>query len=96
MRTDPALRVPDVVRDLLEALVRDGYGDAMFVDRTKVVMATVEARTDVPNEVYLQRQRGFDADLLAGLPRRGPRRPAARRAASRTPTAGPPGASTPR
>ena len=67
VHTDPALQVPDVVRDLLDALVADGYGDAMFVDRTKRVMATVEARTDVPNEVYLQRQRSFDADLLAGL-----------------------------
>ena len=67
VRTDPALQVPEVVRGLLEALVRDGYDDAMFVDRTKVVMATVEARTDVPNDVYAQRQRDFDADLLAGL-----------------------------
>lgn len=64
---DLTLRVPDLVRDLLDSLVRDTYGDAMFVDRTKVVMATVEARTDVPNEVYLHRQRAFDADLLAGL-----------------------------
>jgi hypothetical protein len=67
VHTDPALQVPDVVRDLLDALVGDGYGDAMFVDRTKRVMATAEARTDVPNEVYLQRQRAFDADLVAGL-----------------------------
>lgn len=66
-RIDPDLRTPDVCRDLVEALVRDGYGDAMFVDRTKQVMATVEARTDVPNEEYLIRQRAFDADLLAGL-----------------------------
>lgn len=67
VHTDPALRVPDVARELLGTLVRDGYGDAMFVDRTKVVMATVEARTDVPNDVYLERQRAFDAELLAGL-----------------------------
>jgi hypothetical protein len=67
VRTDPALRVPAAVRHLLDALVAEGYGDAMFVDRTKRVMATVEARTDVPNRVYLERQRAFDADLLAGL-----------------------------
>ena len=67
VHTDPALRVPDVCRDLVEELVGATYGDAMFVDRTKRVMATVEARTDVPNEVYLDRQRAFDADLLAGL-----------------------------
>ncbi len=66
-RIDPELRVPDLCRDLLEALTRDAYGDAMFVDRTKQVMATVEARTDVPNERYLSRQGSFDADLLAGL-----------------------------
>ena len=67
VHTDPALRVPDVARELLDTLVRDGYGDAMFVDHTKVVMATVEAHTDVPNAVYLERQRAFDAELLAGL-----------------------------
>jgi hypothetical protein len=67
VHTDPALRVPDIARDLVQRLVDDGYGDAMFVDDTKVVMATVEARTDVPNEFYLERQRGFDAELLAGL-----------------------------
>jgi len=67
VHTDPALRVPDVARDLVQRLVDDGYGDAMFVDDTKVVMATVEARTDVPNAVYLERQRGFDAALLGGL-----------------------------
>ena len=67
VHTDPALRVPDVARDLVRRLVDDGYGDAMFVDETKVVMATVEARTDVPNDVYLERQAGFDAELLAGL-----------------------------
>ena len=67
VHTDPALRVPDIARDLVRRLVDQGYGDAMFVDETKVVMATVEARTDVPNDVYLDRQRGFDAELLAGL-----------------------------
>jgi hypothetical protein len=67
VHTDDALRVPPVARQLLQRLVDDGYGDAMFVDDTKFVMATVEARTDVPNRVYLERQEGFDAELLAGL-----------------------------
>ena len=67
VHTDPALRVPDVARTLVRRLVDGGYGDAMFVDDTKIVMATVEARTDVPNDVYLERQQGFDAELLAGL-----------------------------
>ena len=67
VQVDPALRVPDVCREIIGRLVDDGYGDAMFVDETKLVMATVEARTDVPNAFYLQRQRAFDADLLAGL-----------------------------
>jgi len=67
VHADPALRVPDVARDLVRRLVDDGYGDAMFVDDTKVVMATVEARTDVPHDYYLDRQRGFDAALLARL-----------------------------
>jgi hypothetical protein len=67
VHTDDALRVPAVARELVRRLVDDGYGDAMFVDDTKLVMATVEARTDVPNDVYRERQRDFDADLLAGL-----------------------------
>jgi hypothetical protein len=67
VHADPDLRVPDICRTLIERLVGERYGDAMFVDHSKQVMATVEARTDVPNEVYLQRQRSFDADLLAGL-----------------------------
>ena len=71
VHTDPVLRVPDAARDLVARLVADGYGDAMFVDTTKRVMATVEARTDVPNEVYRQRQQEFDAELLAGLTRAG-------------------------
>ena len=71
VHTDPALRVPDAARDLVSALVDDGYGDAMFVDRTKRIMATVEARTDVPSVTYLERQRAFDADLVAGLTARG-------------------------
>jgi hypothetical protein len=64
---DPALRVPGLCREVVGNLVRSSYADAMFVDDTKQVMATVEARTDVPNELYRDRQRAFDADLLAGL-----------------------------
>ena len=67
VHTDPALRVPDVCRRLLEHLVATSYGDAMFVDRSKRVMATAEARTDLPNEVYRERQSAFDAELLAGM-----------------------------
>ena len=67
VHTDPGLRGPDICREVIETLVGATYGDAMFVDRTKRVMATVEARTDVPNDVYLARQRAFDADLLSAL-----------------------------
>jgi hypothetical protein len=68
---DRGLAVPQACRDLVEALVRDGHGEAMFVDRTKRCMATVEARTDVPPETYARAQARFDADLLAGLRERG-------------------------
>lgn len=64
---DAELRVPDAGRDLLEALVRDGYGDTMFVDGTKRAMATAEARTDLPDGAFAARQEAFAADLLAGL-----------------------------
>lgn len=66
VHADPALTVPPVCHQLLETLVAE-YGDAMFVDRSKRTMATVEARTDVPPDFYARRQRGFDADLLAGM-----------------------------
>ncbi|WP_104523593.1 Cof-type HAD-IIB family hydrolase [Blastococcus atacamensis] len=65
-RTDLSLRVPDVCHSLLAELARS-YGDALFVDHTKQVMATVEARSDVPLARYRGRQRAFDAELLAGL-----------------------------
>jgi hypothetical protein len=71
VHVDTALAVPAVCRDLLAELVGDGigdgFGDAMFVDATKRTMATVEARTDVPAAFYAERQRAFDAELLAGL-----------------------------
>jgi hypothetical protein len=67
VHTDDALRVPEVCRVLVEHLVATSYGDAVFVDRTKRVMATVEARTDLAEEEYRERQRAFDADLLAGM-----------------------------
>jgi hypothetical protein len=67
VHVDPELTVPAVCQVLVRDLVRDGYGDAMFVDDTKRTMATVEARTDVPPDRYAERQRSFDADLVAGL-----------------------------
>jgi hypothetical protein len=67
VHADDALRVPEVCRDLVEQLVATSYGDAVFVDRSKRVMATAEARTDVSEEVFRERQRAFDADLLAGI-----------------------------
>jgi hypothetical protein len=66
VHADPELTVPAVCHQLLEDLAGE-YGDALFVDRTKRAMATVEARTDAPPELFARRQRQFDADLLAGL-----------------------------
>src|SRR3954469_24427566 len=66
VRVDRALAVPEVCHSLVRDLVDRTYGDAMFVDDTKLTMATVEARTDVPAAVYAKRQRAFDAELLAG------------------------------
>lgn len=64
---DAALRVPRICSAAVAGLVEDGFGDAMFVDRTKRTMATVEARTDIPGAFYAERQRAFDAELLARL-----------------------------
>jgi hypothetical protein len=59
--------VPSICHEAVADLVADGFGDAMFIDHTKRTMATVEARTDVPPSFYLERQRAFDAALLARL-----------------------------
>jgi hypothetical protein len=67
VHVDPALAVPAICHEAVADLVADGFGNAMFVDRTKRTMATVEARTDVPPGFYLERQRAFDAALLARL-----------------------------
>ena len=67
VHVDAELAVPEICATVVAELVADGYGDAMFVDATKRTMATVEARTDVPATVYTERQRAFDADLLARL-----------------------------
>ncbi|RBY90154.1 hypothetical protein DQ244_11825 [Blastococcus sp. TBT05-19] len=63
---DLSLRVPEACSSLLAELA-GSYRDALFVDGTKQVMATVEARSDVPPAHYRERQRAFDAELLAGL-----------------------------
>ena len=67
VHVDPALAVPAICHEAVADLVADGFGNAMFVDRTKRTMATVEARTDVLPGFYLERQRAFDAALLARL-----------------------------
>jgi hypothetical protein len=67
VHVDDALTVPAVCGELMTALLRRSYDDAMFVDDTKRTMATVEARTDVPAGFYTERQRDFDDELLAGL-----------------------------
>jgi hypothetical protein len=67
VHVDAALAVPEICSAVLAELVGDGYGDAMFLDTTKRTMGTVEARTDVPASTYAERQRAFDAELLARL-----------------------------
>jgi hypothetical protein len=67
VHVDAALVVPPVCGETVRRLVDDGAGAAMFVDTTKRSMATVEARTDVPADVYARAQAVFDEQLLAGL-----------------------------
>jgi hypothetical protein len=71
VHVDDALVVPPVCGEVVRRLVDDGAAAAMFVDTTKRSMATVEARTDVPAEVYARAQAAFDERLLAGLTRAG-------------------------
>ena len=71
VHVDETLAVPAVCAELVEALVADGHGEAMDVDRSKRSMATVEARTDVPPADFRRAQAAFDADLVAALSARG-------------------------
>jgi hypothetical protein len=67
VQVDDVLVVPAVCGEVVRRLVDGVHGAAMFVDTTKRSMATVEARTDVPAEVYARAQEAFDAELLAAL-----------------------------
>jgi hypothetical protein len=67
VHVDDALVVPEVCGQVVRELVAGPAGTAMFVDATKRSMATVEARTDVPPEVYARAQATFDAELLTAL-----------------------------
>ena len=71
VQVDEALAVPPAGADAVEELVAGGHGAAMDVDRTKISMATVEARTDVPPDAFRRAQAAFDADLVAALAARG-------------------------
>lgn len=71
VHVDESLAVPAVCAELVAELVADGHGAAMDVDRSKLSMATVEARTDVPPADFRRAQATFDADLVAALTARG-------------------------
>jgi hypothetical protein len=59
------------VADEIRALVASDFSDTMFYDETKRAMISVEQRTDVSHELYVEAQKGFNDASFAVLARHG-------------------------
>ncbi|MBX9718023.1 MAG: hypothetical protein K2X36_04175 [Microbacteriaceae bacterium] len=66
LEVDTLVAVPDTLRTAVESLARERYADTMFVDEGKQVMISLEQRTDVASEVFLE-ARGRCVAEIAGL-----------------------------
>ncbi len=66
LEIDTVVAVPDALKTAVESLAREHYADTMFVDEGKHVMISLEQRTDVPSEVFLE-ARGRCIAEIAGL-----------------------------
>ncbi|SEB86313.1 Hydroxymethylpyrimidine pyrophosphatase [Paramicrobacterium humi] len=69
LSVDEELRMPPAFTRDIERLVDASYSDLVFFDHTKRAMVSVEQRTDVSNEEYLDRQGRFNADVAEVLER---------------------------
>ena len=61
LEIDESVALPPSAREAVEALARQHYGHAMFVDDGKRVMVSLEQRVDAPAEVYRTAQTAFQA-----------------------------------
>jgi hypothetical protein len=68
---DHSVALPDAVVDEIRRLVASDFADTMFFDETKRAMISVEQRTDVAHERYVEAQAGFNAAAFAVVRRHG-------------------------
>ena len=71
VQVDPSVALPAAARTEVEAIARDRFGHAMFVDEGKRVMVSLEQRVDVPAEIYRRAQEEFEGAAFAALADRG-------------------------
>lgn len=57
LEIDALVAVPEALKIAVESLAREHYADTMVVDEGKHVMISLEQRTDVSPEVFVQAQR---------------------------------------
>jgi hypothetical protein len=68
---DESVALPRAVADEIRALVASDFSDSMFYDETKRAMISVEQRTDVSHELYVEAQRHFNDASFAVVARHG-------------------------
>lgn len=64
---DHTVALPEAVVDAVRRLVADRFSDTMFFDETKQAMISVEQRTDVDHQTYLDAQSPFNEAAFAIL-----------------------------
>jgi hypothetical protein len=68
---DESVALPAAVVDEIRRLVASDFSDTMFFDETKRAMISVEQRTDVAHESYLEAQALFNEASFAAVARHG-------------------------
>jgi hypothetical protein len=67
IEVDSSVALPDAARAELEAIAREHFAEAMFVDEGKRVMVSIEQRVDVAREIYREAQERFEEAAFSAL-----------------------------
>lgn len=71
VEVDPSVALPAEARAEVEAIAREQYGHAMFVDEGKRVMVSLEQRVEVASSDYREAQEAFEEAAFSALAERG-------------------------
>jgi len=71
IQIDGSVALPAEARAEVEAIAREQYGHAMFVDEGKRVMVSLEQRVDVSSSDYRRAQAAFEEAAFSALAERG-------------------------